>query len=795
MTGGLFMSRVLKILRITSLICALSVAAHLTAQAAATAFLTGTVFSNGRPIENVDVTAVGNNVTEHGRTDARGRFAFPNLWPGSYAITAVSSVGAGSVTVDLPAEGADISLTLQTKSLGVVSVTAIASSIRKAGTDVTLNASELARTPAAGSFPNLLVQLPGAARGANGVVHINGDHGDINYVVDGVSIPQELNRNIGTEFNSNDVSFMDVLEGAYPALYGERFAAVLNVNTRSNAGRPGFTGQTDFGSFGTVDTSLGYQSSLGRGSVETSFRNSASQRGLDPPNPGSPHNGASDANQFVRYTLPHGSGNDYLNVTLSHANQAYQIPIDVIGGQPPSSDDNERQDDSFVAVQERHAIGNRGSLSYGIGYKHSHIQDFGDPANDWTYGEALWIRNGGSPTDCANALTISNFANGTCGYSLFGDRVATDVKFNLDQSLAAGNHQIGWGGFYDATHVAKNFAITLQPGNFLAPIFTPSTPNAPYTVADNAPNKGHTQAVYVQDAWRMGTSYELDYGLRGDAFELSSTEFKRGFAQVSPRVKLVRILGPRSSVYVYYGRFFTPFSFENVSPSAAQILNLPLQQQVAAFDLKPQRDSDYEIGAHMPLGAGDLGLRVMQKDAADLIDDTQVGVTLLHQDINYLAGRIGTQSAYYQIPLPRQGRFYLSVNHTYSVNRGCETQLLAPCFGSPTDWTPADHEQRWGSTTGVLLNDQRGGWFSIDGEYGSGLSSAGCSPGTPGFCKYTPHTTFDVERGLAMGPNTKLTLRVRNLFNDQYMITYLNAQGNHWFARRSFDVGFQFGGR
>ena len=290
----------------------------------------------------------------------------------------------------------------------------------------------------------------------------------------------------------------------------------------------------------------------------------------------------------------------------------------------------------------------------------------------------------------------------------------------------------------------------------------------------------------------MGSSYELDYGLRADALQLRSSQFSRSFSQLSPRIKLTRITGERSSIYAYFGRFFTPFSFENVSPSAAQLLDLPLQRSVAAFDLKPQRDSDYELGGHLPLGAADLGLRIMQKNSADVIDDTQVGVTLLHQDINYQEGRIATQSLYYQRQLAGQGRFYVSANHTYSVNKGCETQLLAPCFGAPDDWTPADHEQRWGSTIGALYDDSRGGWFSVDGEYGSGLSSGACPPATRGFCKYTPHTTFDVERGLTLGPQTKLTLRVRNLLNDQYRITYLNTQGNHWYAGRSFDAEFSF---
>ncbi len=127
------------------------------------------------------------------------------------------------------------------------------------------------------------------------------------------------------------------------------------------------------------------------------------------------------------------------------------------------------------------------------------------------------------------------------------------------------------------------------------------------------------------------------------------------------------------------------------------------------------------------------------------------------------------------------------------MNKGCETQLLAPCFGSPTDWTPADHEQRWGLTPGALWNDPRDGWFSIDGEYGSGLSSAICPVGTPGFCKRTPHITFDAEKGIALSGGLVFTLRVRNLLNDHYFVTLLNAQGNHYAAPRTVDIGIRFG--
>ena len=119
-----------------------------------------------------------------------------------------------------------------------------------------------------------------------------------------------------------------------------------------------------------------------------------------------------------------------------------------------------------------------------------------------------------------------------------------------------------------------------------------------------------------------------------------------------------------------------------MSPEAAYLLNLPLQPTVAQFDLKPERDTQLELGGHIPVGSGDLGFRVWQKNANDLIDDTQVGVTLLHQDINYVLGRLSQEALNYVQPLARNGRAYFSVAHVVSLNSGCETQLLAPCFGS-----------------------------------------------------------------------------------------------------------------
>ena len=271
-------------------------------------------------------------------------------------------------------------------------------------------------------------------------MHINGDHGDINYIVDGLALPQALNRVVGSEFNPGDAAFVDVIQGAYPAQYGERFATVLNISTRTgiHVERPGATFEADGGSFSTFDGTLGYHDRVGNGSVVLAVQNGSTGRGLDPPQAVSLHNQASDANQFVRYTLPYGNGgSNFVNLTLSHSYRTFQIPVATDNGQPASSDDNETQDDTFAALQFRQAIGDHGAMSFGGGYRRSQIRDFGDPLNDWIYGFALNANNGGMPTDCFNALTIPNYSNVTCANTLSRsphvERLPVELRLRVEQ--------------------------------------------------------------------------------------------------------------------------------------------------------------------------------------------------------------------------------------------------------------------------------------------------------------------------------------------------------------------------
>jgi outer membrane receptor for ferrienterochelin and colicins len=713
--------------------------------------LTGTVVAeDGSPVIGAQVRVSGQNITMNTTTDNRGRFAFQTLNVGDYRLTVTKAELQSDRAVELTSGGVDLNIALvPLKVIGHAVVVRNPSPVRS-GTDVTLNSTLLAHMAGSGSMPNILTQLPSAARGSNGQIHINGDHNGLNYYVDGVQLPTNLNRVVGNEIDPSNIGFMDALEGAYPAQYGDRFAAVLNIGTRVYTGPPGAYVDAAAGSFGYSSATLGYHTMVGNGgSFSLTSSAQRTDRALDPPVPDPVHNAGSNTNNFLRLSLPmHQS--DTLNLDVMQSLQTFQIPPDTRNGVPDSTDDNEYQSDTFVTLQYRHAVGEHGSLSFGPSFKSSRITDTNDLANDLA----------GS------------------GLSLFADTRSRDAGFNVDYDLRSEHHDVRAGAVYGATIVPKNYAIYANS-------------NTPFV--DTSTNVGHSQEAYVQDSWQMGPLYRLDYGLRMDAFQVFSDSFDRGFNQWSPRVKLTRLFGPRASVYAYYGRLFEPFSLQSVAPLTAAEING--STDIAAFDLRPERDSLYEFGGHVAVGSADVGVRISRRSATDWIDDTQVGATNLHQEINFPVGRAEVQSLYVQQPLARGGRTYFSLTRSIAQNSlNCETQLLQDCAADGPaggQLVQADHDQRWDSSAGFVFPDARGGWFSASAEYGSGLSMdpSNCTTQDPRNCKVPPHLTFNAQKGFAIGNGLQLSVGVTNLLNDRYAITLDNAlQGTHYAMPRAIQV-------
>ena len=713
----------------------------------------------GKPVAHARVSLSGAGRSERVESDAAGRFAFVSVVAGEYDVVASSPAGVARVHLVVTDAPVELELRLVPGTLGRVVVVSGNSLLRNGGS-TTVSAVQLAHSPATTSLAGVFLQLPGAVHGSNGQVHFNGEHGDINYSLDGVPLPQELNRVIGSEVDASIIGSLEVIEGAFPAKYGNNFGAEMNIATVATG--ESVHGQATAGGGTVGESELGFlqQAALAnRGGVTVAAHEARLGWALDPPTPSSLHDFGSVASQFIRAALPLGH-RDFLNLDLLHAYQTFQIPPDTAHGVSPGTDDVETQNDGFAAITLIHAVGTRGSLSFGPYAKVSNIRDFPDPGNDLA------------------GATACTAPNATCLFSLFDNRTARDIGVRATYALAAGKHAIEAGATYDAAHIEKHYAVLVQAMS--------SFGTSPTSIVDDTPNVAHSVGVYLQDGWQLSPAYRIDYGLRSDTFTIFSTDFRNGYARISPRVKVTRILGPRSSLYAYYGRLFTPFSFENISP--AGVLNTSINQ-TPAFDLKPERASLYEFGGVFPLGAqASASWRMAHKRLVDVLDDAQLGATNLHQDINFADGVADIQTILAQLPRPNGSRDYVTLTHARAVNRGCGSQLFSGCPPPPYDYFDADHDQRWSAAAGKEMHLSGGAWLTITAEYGSGLSTgASCD-----ICKVAPHLTFDAQIGRPVGPRATVVVALHNLLEDRYALTQNSSlQATHYAPPRSLDISYR----
>jgi hypothetical protein len=71
------------------------------------------------------------------------------------------------------------------------------------------------------SFQQVLLQAPGVVQEEFGEIHVRGDHGDVQYRVNGVLLPESLNG-FGQEIDTHLIRSVDLLTGTLPAQFGDR---------------------------------------------------------------------------------------------------------------------------------------------------------------------------------------------------------------------------------------------------------------------------------------------------------------------------------------------------------------------------------------------------------------------------------------------------------------------------------------------------------------------------------------------------------------------------------------------
>src|ERR1039457_997297 len=181
------------------------------------------------------------------------------------------------------------------------------------------------------SVVDIVNQQPGFLLEANGVLHPRGSEYNVQYVVDGIPITDNRSPAFAPEMEADDLQYVNVLTGGYPAEYGRKLGGIVELVTERDA-RPGFHGRA-IAQGGSFDTTTGFallQYGWGRNTFTLSADAARTDRYLDPPVEQNYSNKGSSEGLTARYERDL-TDRDRLRIYLHRMRTAFLVPNEQIG--------------------------------------------------------------------------------------------------------------------------------------------------------------------------------------------------------------------------------------------------------------------------------------------------------------------------------------------------------------------------------------------------------------------------------------------------------------------------------
>lgn len=572
-------------------------------------------------------------------------------------------------------------------------------------------------------FNQVLLQAPGVANDSYGQLHIRGDHGDIQYRINGIILPEGVSG-FGQVFDPRFAKSITLNTGALPAQYGVRTAGVIDIVTKDRLDG----GSIDLygGSHDTFNPSVELGKTVGKLSGFITGQYLHSNLGVENP---------TNKSNAIHDWTEQGKGFGYLSWLLSPQTKAsaivgststrLQIPNNP--GQAPNPDfinqlnaaqydtsaidsaalDERQYERNLYEVLALQGIGvNDMSYQLAVFNRQSAVEFKPDPLGDLAFnGDASRIKRKattlGVQGDLSYPLGASHTLSSGFSASTEDDR-ADNTSSVFTTSAPAGNP------------AACQQGTLSQDGTICY--------GGPVSITDNNPKNGNTLvSVYAQDKWEVTEKFIVNYGLRYDRFNA----FVNG-QQWSPRLGMIDYLTPTTTLHAGYARYFTPppnelvassslGKFANTTNAATVTTNSPVQ---------PERSHYFDAGITQQLTpALNVGVDAYYRYARNLLDEGQFGQALIFTPFNYQQGHIyGIEftGAY------RRGNFSSYLNVARSVAQA--TRVVSGEFDfdqADLDYIAhhyvyLDHTQRMTISGGASYR-LYGTTLGIEGTYGSGL--------------------------------------------------------------------------
>jgi outer membrane receptor for ferrienterochelin and colicins len=598
----------------------------------------------------------------------------------------------------------------------------------------------------------IVLQAPGVAQDSFGQLHVRGDHGNIQYRLNNVILPEGL-AVFGQTLSPRLASDIQLITGALPAQYGLRTAGIIDITTKTgfqNGGEASIYG----GSHGVVTPSVEYGGSWGKSSAFGSLSYTGTDVGIESPDgSGTPLHDHSDQYQAFGYFDHILDDSSRVSAVLGTSQQTFQIPN--IRGLQPQLGLNVNGQTAFSSSNLNE--NQREGTTYGILTYLKTTEKFTGQASMFTrYSELTY------QPDELGELLFNGIAQAARKTDLsFGTQL--EGVYNLSET-----HTLRGGVIISTDHTTSrtNSQVLLVDGAGA------EISNTPVTIAQNDTADAWTYSAYLQDAWKISDTVTLNYGLRFDQL----AAFRRE-NQLSPRVNVVWTPIEGMTLHAGYARYFTPPPLELVaSETVAAFVGTTAQAPGTQNDTpRSERANYFDVGVEQKFGNGlTLGVDAYDKEATNLLDEGQFGAPIILTPFNYAKGYargVEFSGNYVHGPLSA----YANVAISQAKGRGIDSSQFnfnpAELAYIQTHYIYLDHDQTYTLSGGASyrFGSTR---FSTDVIYGSGLRSTpdGAPPNSghlPGYTQVNLSVAHEFAR-----PDGPLTLRADliNAFDEKYEI-------------------------
>ncbi len=534
----------------------------------------------------------------------------------------------------------------------------------------------------------LLLQFPGVVQDSFGEIHIRGEHRNLQYRINGVTIPEGV-QGFGAFLDARAVARLDLLTGALPAQFGYRTGGVVDVTLRSGARDPGGWAGVTAGSFGTVQPSAGWAGMVAGWDVFATGTWRQSTLGIEAPTARQP-----PANGFTEQARGLFSVSRVL---------APETRLSVIGG----------------ASANRFGIpANPGQpAEFGAGdsallrARQWERNQFGIVALQGTRGAFDWQVAGFGRNSTTHYLPDAN--------ELAFTGVATDYR---RRSAALGVQADGAWRLNDR-HTVRFGAMSMGERSLAANASTVlDEAGDPLLLGTRRARTTFLHGAWVQDEWRVTERLTVNAGLRADHADQAVQA-----GQLSPRLNAVFRATDATTLSLGYARYFTPPAQELIQPAQAAVFAGTTGAPPGAEGQLPRPERSHYVSAGISHRWDErltLGADAWFKEARDMLDLGQFGRAVVFTPFNYRQGRTygATASAQW-----RSGP--LELNGSVTLSRATGRDIRSSQFAFEAEeldyirgkWVRTDHDQLLTATAGAVWRAWEGGRVSATAYFGNGL--------------------------------------------------------------------------